>query len=104
MPRQQMWAITDSQSRKGASLGIKLMNGGVHKADSVREMAYVMKVNPDILKSTLDLYNRFAVLKEDPLFIEIEYYSLPFILALRDFVCIFVAAVFISMDKPRFLT
>lgn len=67
-PDREMWAITDSQSRKGASLGIKLMNGVVHKADSVREMADVMKVNPDILESTLDLYNRFAVLKEDPLF------------------------------------
>ena len=26
-----MWAITDSQSKKGASLGVKLMNGTVKK-------------------------------------------------------------------------
>lgn len=37
--KREMWAITDSQSKKGASLGVKLMNGTVKKASTIKEMA-----------------------------------------------------------------
>lgn len=61
LPDKTMWAITDSQSKKGASLGIKLMNKVVMKADTVREMANVIGVDPIKLQKTLDLYNDYAL-------------------------------------------
>lgn len=67
-PDKEMWAITDSQSRKGASLGIKLMNQVVRKANSVQEMASIMHVEPSVLAQTLDTYNRHAKINEDPIF------------------------------------
>ena len=63
-----MWAITDSQSQKGASLGIKLMNKVIKKADTVEEMAAQMKVPKKILEETLETYNRYAKEGKDPLF------------------------------------
>ena len=38
LPEKGFWVITDSQSRKGATLGTKLINGIVRKSDSVREI------------------------------------------------------------------
>lgn len=67
-PDREMWAITDSQSQKGASLGIKLMNKVIKKADTVEEMAAQMKVPKKILKETLETYNRYAKEGKDPLF------------------------------------
>lgn len=67
-PKREMWAITDSQSQKGASLGIKLMNKVIKKADSVEEMASQMKVPRKILKETLETYNQYAREGKDPLF------------------------------------
>ena len=59
-PEREIWAITDSQSQKGASLGIKLMNKVIRKADSIEEMAVQMKVPKKILKETLETYNHYA--------------------------------------------
>lgn len=67
-PGKTMWAITDSQSRKGASLGIKLMKGVVHKADSIDEMARAMDVPSLVLQRTLNTYNKYAEQGEDPEF------------------------------------
>ena len=36
---RRCWVITDAQSYKGATLSLKLINGIVRKAGSVREMA-----------------------------------------------------------------
>ncbi len=52
------WVITDARSHKGATLGLKLLNGIVHKAQSVEEMAYQMQVPYLTLKKTLEDYNR----------------------------------------------
>ena len=67
-PEREIWAITDSQSQKGASLGIKLMNKVISKADSIEEMAVQMKVPKKILKETLETYNHYASEGKDPLF------------------------------------
>ena len=67
-PGREIWAITDSQSQKGASLGIKLMNKVISKADSIEEMAAKMKVPKKILKETLETYNHYASEGKDPLF------------------------------------
>lgn len=67
-PQQEMWAITDSQSKKGASLGIKLINKVIKKADTIEEMASQMKVSPQILRNTLETYNLNAKEGKDPLF------------------------------------
>ena len=58
LPEKGFWVITDSQSRKGATLGTKLINGIVRKSDSVREMARGMGINAEVLQHTLDEYNR----------------------------------------------
>ena len=55
-----MWAITDSQSKKGASLGVKLMNGTVKKASTIKEMAKAMGVPIQNLEETIRSYNKFS--------------------------------------------
>ncbi|MDR3672060.1 MAG: flavocytochrome c [Holophaga sp.] len=70
---QKMWVITDEQSIKGASLQTKLEKGIVFKADTVEEMAARMKVDPAVLKGTLDRYNTFAKNKQDPDFSKITF-------------------------------
>lgn len=67
-PEKEIWAITDSQSQKGASLGVKLMNGVIKKANTVEEMATQMKVPKKILKETLETYNQNAERGIDPFF------------------------------------
>ncbi len=67
-PQCEMWAITDSQSQKGASLGIKLIKKVIKKANTVEEMALEMKVSPKVLKQTLDEYNSNARIGLDPLY------------------------------------
>lgn len=59
-PNGQCWVVTDSQSLQGASRSSKIMNGVVKVADSIEEMAAGMKVDPTILKTTLERYNSFA--------------------------------------------
>lgn len=52
--------ITDAQSVKGATLGIKLVNGVVRKSPSVGAMARAMGVDERTLTETLKEYNRAA--------------------------------------------
>lgn len=66
--KQEMWAITDSQSKKGASLGVKLMNGTVKKASTIKEMAKAMGVPIQNLEETIRSYNKFAAEGMDPIF------------------------------------
>lgn len=54
---QGFWAVSDSQTRKGASLGLKLMEGTVKQADSVKEMARGMGVSYEALTKTLERWN-----------------------------------------------
>lgn len=68
LPEKAFWVITDSRSRKGATLGIKLLNGVINKSDSVRDMAAGMGVPYQTLQKTLDDYNRGATKGEDPAF------------------------------------
>lgn len=67
-PGRRVWVITDSRSRKGASLGMKLANGTVHRSKDVREMANGMGVDPAVLQATLDEYNADARRGVDRLF------------------------------------
>lgn len=66
--KREMWAITDSQSKKGASLGVKLMNGTVKKSSSIKEMAEVMGVPAQNLEETIQNYNKYAGEGLDPFF------------------------------------
>lgn len=59
-PDRFIWVITDSRSRKGATLGIKLANGTVKRSDSVEAMAKGMQVPASVLKRTLAEYNEDA--------------------------------------------
>lgn len=68
LPNQKMWVITDAQSKKGINLGQKLADGTVKKSDTVAEMAVAMGIDPQVLKKTIDEYNRNAARGEDPLF------------------------------------
>ncbi len=66
--KREMWAITDSQSKKGASLGVKLMNGTVKKASTIKEMAKAMGVPIQNLEETIRSYNKFSAEGMDPIF------------------------------------
>lgn len=66
LPGKSFWVITDAQSHKGATLGLKLMNGAVKKAASIEEMADQMKVSPAVLARTLKEYNEAAAKGFDP--------------------------------------
>ncbi len=66
LPERKFWVITDSRSYKGATLGLKLINGIVRKAESVREMASAMRVSAAVLDETLTAYNRAAREGFDP--------------------------------------
>ena len=68
LPEKAMWVITDSRSVKGATLGIKLSNGFVHKSDTVEDMARGMGIPASQLKITLDTYNRNVRAGVDPQF------------------------------------
>ncbi len=65
-PQHEMWVITDANSRKGATLGVKLENKVVLKASSVEEMAAGMGIDPAVLAETLDRYNKYAEMGVDP--------------------------------------
>ena len=66
LPERQCWVVTDAQSYKGATLGLKLINGIVHKAQSVAELARGMQVDLEILSQTIDDYNNAARRGFDP--------------------------------------
>ena len=64
---RRCWVITDAQSYKGATLSLKLINGIVRKAGSIREMAAAMRIPPTVLEQTFAQYNRAADAGLDPL-------------------------------------
>ncbi len=66
LPDRAFWIVTDRKSFKGATLGLKLINGIVKKADTLEELAQGMHVRPDILTKTLTDYNRAAREGFDP--------------------------------------
>ena len=66
LPGKVFWVITDRQSIKGATLGLKLLNGSVRKADSIAEMADAMQVSSDVLAATLAEYNAAVKKGFDP--------------------------------------
>lgn len=66
-PDKTFWVITDKQSIKGATLGLKLMNGAVMKADSIEAMANAMQVPTETLAKTLSDYNAAAKRGFDPM-------------------------------------
>lgn len=66
-PDKTFWVITDKLSIKGATLGLKLMNGAVMKADSIEAMANTMQVPAETLAKTLSDYNAAAKRGFDPL-------------------------------------
>lgn len=53
-----MWVISDARSPKGATLGLKLMDGTVREAATLEEAARGMNVDPAVLSETLERYNR----------------------------------------------
>lgn len=67
LPGRRCWVITDAQSFKGATLGLKLINGVVKKAASVADLAAAMGVEKRTLEETLAHYNRAADGGFDPL-------------------------------------
>ncbi|MDO5532680.1 FAD-dependent oxidoreductase [Sutterella sp.] len=66
LPGQQFFVITDSVSRKSATLGVKLANGLVTKSATVGEMARGMDVPEEVLTRTLARYNSAAAAGRDP--------------------------------------
>lgn len=60
LPDRTFWVITDSQTAKGANFGTKLAMGGIHKSDSVADMAVAMGIQPAELQKTLDRFNGFV--------------------------------------------
>lgn len=66
LPEKRFWVITDCQSHKGATLGLKLINGIVKKSYSIEEVARGMGVSPSMLEETMNRYNRYAAQHEDP--------------------------------------
>ena len=67
LPGKTFWVITDRKSAKGATLGMKLMNGAVRKAATIEEMADAMHVPFSVLAKTLRDYNDAARKGFDPL-------------------------------------
>ena len=67
LPDKAFWVITDRQSVKGATLGLKLLNGAVRRADTIEEMALAMDVPVETLAKTLADYNAAARRGYDPL-------------------------------------
>ena len=60
LPERRCWVITDDRSFKGATLGVKLINGVVRKSDSIDAMAAAMDIEPVVLARTIEDYNRAA--------------------------------------------
>ncbi|MFU0842904.1 MAG: FAD-binding-2 domain-containing protein [Burkholderia sp.] len=59
-PGRYMWVLTDSASRKGATLGLKLSNGTVHRSETLAEVARGMQISRASLEALLKLYNDAA--------------------------------------------
>ena len=65
-PGGDVWVITDSRSRKGATLGVKLASGVVHKSETIADMAEGMGIPPSTLERTIASYNRAVEAGFDP--------------------------------------
>lgn len=59
-PGRYMWVLTDSASRKGATLGLKLTNGAVHRSETLAEVARGMQISRSALEASLNAYNEAA--------------------------------------------
>ncbi|WP_297609365.1 FAD-dependent oxidoreductase [uncultured Sutterella sp.] len=57
-PSKSMWVISDARSPKGATLGLKLMDGTVREAETLHEAARGMGVPYTALEETIARYNR----------------------------------------------
>lgn len=57
-PSKSMWVISDARSPKGATLGLKLMDGTVREAQTLHEAARGMGVPYTALEETIARYNR----------------------------------------------
>ena len=68
LPEKRFWVITDAQSYKGATLGIKLLNGIVKKSETIAEMADGMGIPAQTLERTINEYNRCVRDGFDPVF------------------------------------
>ena len=66
LEERSCWVITDSQSYKGATLGLKLINGIVQKSMTIAEMAAGMGVEQSVLEAELKAYNAAAAKGFDP--------------------------------------
>lgn len=56
-PGRTCWVITDSRSRKGGTLGLKLADGTVRRSNTIEEMARTMDVPVNTLRRTISEYN-----------------------------------------------
>ncbi|MDR3763179.1 MAG: flavocytochrome c [Acidobacteriota bacterium] len=63
---QFCWVITDDQSIKNSTVESKLKTGLIKKANTIEEMAKGMDMDAKVLRATLERYNKFAALKQDP--------------------------------------
>lgn len=59
-PGRTCWVITDSRSRKGGTLGLKLADGTVRRSNTIEEMARAMDVPVNPLRRTISEYNEDA--------------------------------------------
>ncbi|MDO5532171.1 FAD-dependent oxidoreductase [Sutterella sp.] len=57
-PDGVMWAVTDVKSAKGATFGLKLLDGTVMRAESLAELARGIGCNAAALEETIVRYNR----------------------------------------------
>ena len=57
-PSKSMWVISDARSPKGATLGLKLMDGTVREAGTLEEAARGMSISYSALQETIERYNR----------------------------------------------
>lgn len=64
-PKPEFTVITDTQSKKGATLGVKLLSGIVKKASSIREVAEGMGIPEQRLLKTLEEYNQSVEVGRD---------------------------------------
>lgn len=68
LPDRAFWVITDSKTHKGANFGTKLAMGGIHKSESIGEMAAEMGMPLKSLQKTIDEFNAAVRSGNDPKF------------------------------------
>lgn len=65
-PQRAMWVITDAKAHKGANVGAKIAMGGIHKSNTIEEMAREMRIVPRVLRRTIERFNAAASAGHDP--------------------------------------